>query len=154
MKSHLLAGIICLALLSCKTYAQTNTSNSQTEIKKIPNMKEFILLVRVPVTYSGEQAKAVNPRWEIVLTKWKADDVFVTSFVFPGESYVLSGADRLVKKEPVVTDSLKIVSSIILRATSLENAVELAKACPVVEHGGTVEVREIIPRPVKPTQNL
>jgi hypothetical protein len=154
MKSCLLTGIICLALLSCKTYAQTNSSNSQTEIKKIPNMKEFILLVRVPVTYSSEQAKAVNPKWEIVLNKWKTDDVFVTSFVFPGESYTLSGADRLVKKEAVVSDNLKIVSNIILRATSLENAVELAKACPVVEHGGTVEVREIIPGPVKPTQNL
>jgi hypothetical protein len=154
MKSDLFAGIICLTLLSCKTYAQTNTSNSQTEIKKTTNMKEFILLVRVPVTYSSEQAKAVNPQWDIVLQKWKADNVFVTSFVFPGESYALSGADRLVKKEPVVSDNLKIVSNIILRATSLENVVELAKACPVLEHGGTVEVREITPRPIKPTQNL
>jgi hypothetical protein len=83
-----------------------------------------------------------------VLDKWKADSVFVTSFVFPGESYVLSGADRLVKNSPVVADNLKVVSSIILRAASLENAVELAKVVPVLEYGGTVEVREIPPRPV------
>lgn len=114
-------------------------------------MKEFILLVRVPVTYSGEQAKAVNPKWDIVLNKWKADNVFVTSFVFPNEGYVISGTERLVKKEFIVSDNLKVVSSIILRAASLENAVELAKACPVLEHGGTVEAREILPGPVKPT---
>lgn len=148
MKSYLLMGIIGLASFSCKTYAQTNTPGSQTEIKKSINMKEFILLVRVPTTYSSEQAKAVNPKWNIVLDKWKADSVFVTSFVFPGESYVLSGADRLVKKIPVVADNLKVVSSIILRAASLENAVELAKVAPVLEYGGTVEVREIPPRPV------
>jgi hypothetical protein len=148
MKSYLLMGIIGLALFSCKTYAQTNIPGSQTEIKKSINMKEFILLVRVPTTYSSEQAKAVNPKWNIVLDKWKADSVFVISFVFPGESYVLSGADRLVKKASVVADNLRVVSSIILRAASLENAVELAKVAPVLEHGGTVEVREIPPRPV------
>jgi hypothetical protein len=114
-------------------------------------MKEFILLVRVPLTYSSEQAKAVNPKWDLVLKKWKEDNVFVTSFVFPSESYVLSGADRLVKKEFVVSDNLKVVSSIVLRARSLESAVELAKVSPVLEYGGTVEVREIQPRPVAPT---
>lgn len=148
MKSYLLTGIIGLASFSCKTYAQTNPPGSQSEIKKSINMKEFILLVRVPTTYSSEQAKAVNPKWNIVLDKWKADSVFVTSFVFPGESYVLSGADRLVKNSPVVADNLKVVSSIILRAASLEKAVELAKIAPVLEYGGTVEVREIPPRTV------
>jgi hypothetical protein len=111
-------------------------------------MKEFILLIRVPVTYTAEQAKAVNPKWDKVLDKWKADSVFVTSFVFPTGSYVLSGADRTVKKESVVSDNLKVVSNIILQAASLEDAVELAKVCPVLEVGGTVEVREIQPGPI------
>lgn len=151
MKSNLLAGIICLAFLSCKTYAQTNASNPQSEIKKSNKMKEFILLVRVPTTYSSEQAKAVNPKWDIVLAKWKADSIFVTSFIFPSEGYVLSGTDRLTKKEAVISENLKVVSSIILRSANLETAIELAKVCPVLDYGGTVEVREIPPRPVKPT---
>ena len=113
-------------------------------------MKEFILLVRVPVSYSGEQAKAVNPQWNEVLNKWKADSIYVTSFVFPGESFVLSGSDRMVKKEFVVADNLKMVSNIILNAKNLEEAVELAKVCPVLEHGGSVEVREVQPRQVVP----
>jgi hypothetical protein len=108
-------------------------------------MKEFSLLVRVPVTYSSEQAKAVKPKWDQVLEKWKAGDLFVTSFVFPGAGYVVSGANRTVKKETVVSDDLKVASNIILRATSLEEAVELAKDCPVLEYGGTMEVREVQP---------
>jgi len=142
MKPSILAGLLCLVLYSGRSYAQTTKSD--------PQMKEFILLVRVPVTYGGEQAKVVNPQWNKVLDKWKADNVFVTSFVFPTESYVLSGADRTVKKEMVISDGLKVVSSIILHARSLENAVELAKACPVLAYGGTVECREVWPRTVQP----
>ena len=150
MRSSLLAGIICLALCSSKTYAQTNAPVSQTEIKKIIKMKEFMLLVRVPLSYSGEQAKLVNPKWDAVLAKWKADSVFVTSFVFPGESFVVSTTDRTVKKESVVSDNLRMVSSIILRAENVENAIELASVCPILDYGGTVEVREIPQRPAPP----
>lgn len=151
MKANLLAGIVCLTLLGSNTYAQTANSDLST-IKKTTKMKEFILLVRVPTTYSTEQAKAVNPKWDIVLAKWKADNTFVTSFVFPGESYVLSGAERLVKKEVVVSNNVKVVSNIILLAASLEEAVDLAKACPVLDHGGTIEVREIPPRATQATK--
>lgn len=112
-------------------------------------MKEFMLLIRVnAVSYTAEKAKAVNPDWNKVLEKWKADSVFVTSFVFPGESYVLSGPERTVRKEAVVSNDLKVVSAIVLRAADPETAVELAKACPVLDHGGTVEVREVPPRAV------
>lgn len=131
-------------------HAQAITPDSITATNKIKKMKEFILLVRVPTTYTAEQAKAVNPEWDIVLNKWKADNYFVTSFVFPGESHVLEGANGPVKKEPVLSGNVKAVSSIILRAANTEEAVELARACPILNYGGTVEVKEIQPRPVRP----
>lgn len=152
MKSNRLAGIICFILFSCTTNAQTDSSGPQIQIKTATKMKEFILLVRVPLTYTREKAEEVNPKWEIVLRNWKAENVFVTSFAFPQESYVLSGADRSVKKESVVSQNLRVVSSIILRAGNLENAVELAKVCPILEHGGTVEIREIVSRSTQPAK--
>lgn len=109
-------------------------------------MKEFMLLVRVPVTYTSEQAKAINPAWELVVAQWKADNNFVSSYVFPGESFVLTGTNRQVKNRAVLSDNRKLVSSIILRTTSLAAAVELAKVCPVLNHAGSVEIREIPPR--------
>ena len=141
MKATCLAAMLCFTLWSGKASAQSNDSKQNPA-----KMKEFILLVRVPTTYSPEQAKAVNPKWDIVTNKWKADNDFVTSYVFPGESYVLSGAERSVKNEAVVSDNLRLVSSIILRSSSLEQAVEMAKSCPVLEYGGSIEVREIPPR--------
>lgn len=34
---------------------------------------------------------------------------------------------------------------------NIEGAVDLAKTCPILEYGGSVEVREIPQRPAKPT---
>jgi hypothetical protein len=150
MKSNLLAGLMCLSLCCGNLYAQTKAPDTAAQTQKTTKMKEFILFVRVPVTYTTEQAKAVNPEWTLVTDKWKADGIFVTSFVCPNDSYVISGADRAVKKDYVVSDNLKIVSNIILLAENVEQAVALAKACPILEYGGSIEVRAVQPRVTKP----
>jgi hypothetical protein len=43
MKTNLLIGIICLTLFSSKTYAQTATVNSQTEVKKSEIMHQIFI---------------------------------------------------------------------------------------------------------------
>jgi hypothetical protein len=150
LKSNLIAGFIGLALFCGNTDAQTNTAGAPSKTTKTTRMKEFILFVRVPVSYTTEQAKKANPEWTLVTDKWKADGIFVTSFVCPYDSYVISGTERSVKKETVVANNQKIVSNIILLAENLEKAVELAKACPVLQYGGSIEVRAVQPRVVQP----
>lgn len=148
IKTCTLFGIISLILICHSSYAQINSSKTKTE--KLIRMKEFSLLVRVPLVYSNEQAKAVNPAWEKVIEKWKRDGVYIYSFAFPGESYVVAGAEKSIRKEAVVASNLRVVSNIMLRAASVENALELAKDCPVLKYGGSVEVREIPSRAVFP----
>ena len=111
-------------------------------------MKEFILLVRVPVSYNSEQAKAADPEWTKLLDRWRNDRVYVTSFVFPTESFVISGKERTIRNEFVISDNRRVVSSIVLLAADMKDAIEFAKACPVLEYGGSIEVREVQPRVV------
>jgi hypothetical protein len=106
-------------------------------------MKQYSLLVRVPDTYGTEQAKSAGPQWEKVIEQWKADEVYVLSFAFPGDSYTVTGKEKLIKKETVLSDNLKAVSNIVLQAKTIEEALDLAKSCPVLLYGGKVEVREI-----------
>lgn len=111
-------------------------------------MKEYSFLVRVPVTYSKEQVTAANEKWNMLLNQWKTDSIYIISFPFPTDGYVVAGKDKAVRKEIVISDNLKVVSNIFLRANTMESAVEMAKSFPVLEYGGTVEIREILPRPV------
>ncbi len=110
-------------------------------------MKQFSLLVRVPVTYTTEQAIAVGPQWNELLDTWKAEDVYIISFAFPGESFTVTGAEKTIKKEIVLSNDLKAVSNLVIQAEDITQAIERAKQCPILVHGGSVEVREI-PRPV------
>lgn len=133
---------------SCSLNAQPINTNPQNETKTQSNMKEYILLIRLSTTYTPDQVKVAKETWNKILQKWKADGTYVISFVFPSESYVLSGSERSMVKESVVANNLRVVSSIILLASTLEEAVEIAKVCPILDQGGTVEVREVQPRPV------
>jgi hypothetical protein len=147
MKSGLLAIIICSILICCKTYAQTGIDTSQSKSKK---MKQFSLLIRVPNSYNSEQAKTVNPQWDKLIEKWKAEGVYILSFAFPGKSYTVSGTEKKIKKETVLSDNLKVVSNIVIQAENIERALELSKSCPILLYGGTVETREI-PKPIQMT---
>jgi hypothetical protein len=140
MKTSLLMIIICQALICGKASAQTIITESQP---KKDDMKQFSLLVRVPETYGIEQAKLAGPQWEKLLKQWKTEGVYIVSFAFPGESYTVSGTEKLVKKETVLSNNLKVVSNIVLKAKTMEQALELAKSCPILLYGGSVEVREI-----------
>ena len=106
-------------------------------------MKQFSFLVRVPDSYNTEQAKQVNPLWDKTIEQWKADGVYVLSFAFPGKSFTVSGAEKSIKEEVVLSGKLKVVSNLVLQAETMEKALELAKSCPILLFGGSVEVREI-----------
>ena len=109
-------------------------------------MKEYILINRVPENYDRTEAQKINEAWNIVTNKWKEDEIFIYSFVFPNKGYEIAESDRVVNNGYVLTNKLKVVSVIVIKANDLESAVELAKACPILDQAGTIEVREIMER--------
>lgn len=123
------------------------TISPTINLSKSFQMKQYSLLVRVPSDYSTETAKAVNPAWEKLLQQWKEEQVYVISFAFPGESFTVSGKEKAEKKESVLSGNLRVVSNLVVQAESMEKALALAKRCPILEFGGSVEVREI-PKPL------
>jgi hypothetical protein len=129
-----------LALTTCDTQAQQDFKN---ELNQTVTMKDFSLLVRVPITYTTEDAKTVGAHWDELLAKWKRDKVYVVSFAFPGKSHVITGPEKELTTVPVLSDNLRVVSNIVLRLPSIEDAIALAKEFPILAYGGSVEVREI-----------
>ena len=113
-------------------------------------MKEFMLIVRVPVTYTPDDANSVTAIWDKLTDGWKMDGIFVTSFVFPSSGFVISDGGVKARRETVVTHGLKIVSAIVLKASDFEEVIEKVKQCPILQQKGNVEVAEIMARPSGP----
>lgn len=143
MKTKLVALLLGLAVSLPYLYAQTGSISSSATVKKSGIMKTFIVLVKVPVSYTPAQAKEVHPKWRKALNQWKSDGVYITSFAFPGESLVADSADKKGSLKTVTGDGRRLVSNILLRAETLEQATAIAGICPVLEYGGAIEVREV-----------
>lgn len=136
--------MLCLLLIK----PQHNLSSmSFDQLQQKSKMRQFSLLVRVPISYTSENAKTAFPDWEKLIEDWKSSNVYVLSFAFPGDSFTVSGPDKIPGQEPVLSGSLRVVSNIVLQTESFQQAVDQAKRCPILAYGGSVEVREI-PNPI------
>ena len=112
-------------------------------------MQEFLLLFRRsnynnPNT-TPEQVQAFAAKWQ----QWAADLAKQDAVVAPGQRLTLEG--KVLKPGGVITDGpfvevREILGGfMIIRAASLDDATTLAHGCPVIEDGGCVEVRPLIP---------
>jgi hypothetical protein len=117
-------------------------------LKKINDMKDFLLVFRADYSnmiWQGtpEEMQATTKRW----MDWIGGIAAQNKLADRGNRLAVSG--KVVNPGNVVTDGpyTEIKESIggysIVKAASLDEAVELAKGCPIYAAGGNVEVREI-----------
>jgi hypothetical protein len=62
---------------------------------------------------------------------------------------VVRGKDKVVTDGPYVEAKDIVLGFIVVTAASLDEAVQLASGCPIVEGGGSVEVRPVATLPVQ-----
>jgi hypothetical protein len=113
-------------------------------------MKDYLLLFR------GGDSRRVDAQkdpaeWQAHMLKWRSwmeslgkEGKFVSGLPLGQEGSVINGSAKKVTDGPF-TEGKEIVGGyLIIKANDLEEAVELSKSCPVLEHEGTVEVRELM----------
>lgn len=110
-------------------------------------MKEFILLFRTDYSKmpkaTPEEMQATTKRW----MDWIGGIAAQNKLSSRGNRLTSDG--KVVRPDNVVTDGpyTEIKESIngysILKVDSYEEAVKIAKGCPILSVGGNVEVREI-----------
>lgn len=110
-------------------------------------MKEFLFLYRADYSNmpqgTPEQMEAMMKKW----MDWLGSIAAQNKLTSQGNRLENSG--KVVKENNVVTNGpyTEIKESLggysIVKADSYEDAVELAKGCPIFGNGGNVEVREI-----------
>ena len=112
-------------------------------------MEEFLLVFRRYTVsdnqQSPEQLQAMMKPWQDWMGGLAAQNKLVSS----GNRLAAAGKvlkpDNVITNGPYVEIKETIGGYIIIRADSIDEAVELSKGCPILKVGGNVEVRAIIP---------
>ena len=109
-------------------------------------MKDFMFIFRGgldPATASPQDMQNNMQKWFGCVEDLKKRNIYAA-----GEALTPEG--KTVRTQTVVTDgpfaeSKELVGGFfVVKANSLDEAVELAKSCPDLPLGGTVEVREVM----------
>lgn len=113
-------------------------------------MKEFLLIFRrdtsgADAQISPEQIQAMMKPWQ----DWMGSIAAQNKLVDQGNR--LEGDGKVVKPNNIITNGPYVETKeaiggyTIIKAASLEEATEISKNCPILQVGGNVEVRAIIP---------
>jgi len=112
-------------------------------------MKNFIFLFRFQ---DGYDPKALSPEdFKAAATKWRAwsENLARDGRMTPGQQLsmsakVVAGSQRRVHDGPFAEGKEVVGSFCTVKARDIDEAVEIAKACPICEYEGSVEVRETV----------
>lgn len=113
-------------------------------------MKEFLLVFRNEnlkndSPLSPEQLQAMMQPWQVWMDKLAVQNKLVSSGNRLASDGTVLKPNNVITNGPYVELKETIGGYIIIRADSLEEATELSKGCPILNIGGNVEIRMIVP---------
>lgn len=112
-------------------------------------MTEYLLLFRGGDSARTEEQQSPE-KWQAHMQKWMQwmgelteQGKFVGAQPLKVGGKLISGTNKVVTDGPFIEGKEMVGGYLICKAESLEEAVEISKGCPILEHDGIVEVREI-----------
>lgn len=109
-------------------------------------MTDFMFLFRggdTQVHQSPEEMQQHMQRWMVWIDKLRKAETFKAGDPLEPGGKVVGGASRVITDGPFAESKEVVGGYLLITAKSLEDAVEIAKGCPIFAHGGSVEVRPI-----------
>jgi hypothetical protein len=109
---------------------------------------EFMFLFRFEPTnnYQPTEADMVESQqaWGAFIGNIAIQERLVSTYQlgFSGKQIF---ADKSIADGMSVLANQSLGGNMVVRANSLDHAVEMAKGCPILQMGGTVEVRDVVP---------
>ena len=112
-------------------------------------MNDYLLLFR------GGDARRLNEqkdpdRWQAHMAKWKTwmeklgqQGKFISGQPLEEGGAVITGSEKAITDGPFTEGKEIVAGYLMIRANDQAEAIELSKDCPVLEHEGIVEIREM-----------
>jgi len=112
-------------------------------------MKEYIFLLNSPTNPLSEaDAQQMRLQWGRLTTRLREEQKFVEGYIFSATGHTVNGSpERTVMPVIFVHNNIMASGCLIIRSNSMDEALKLAQLCPILDFGGTVEVRERMPQP-------
>ncbi len=112
-------------------------------------MKEYMYLFRggdaTRRQQSPDEMQEHMQKWGAWMESLGKSGNLVTGLPLDDDGKVVKKSGEVITDGPF-TEGKEIVGGyLIVKANDLDHAAELSKACPIFEHDGLVEVREILP---------
>lgn len=110
-------------------------------------MKEFLMLIRENPEYgnfSPEEMQEEMERHMQWVEQLMEKGQFKEGNPLEATGSTISGKNKIVSDGPFVESKECISGFYFLLAENLEEAIEIAKGCPSLESGASLEIREVI----------
>ena len=91
-----------------------------------------------------EVVEAHMQKWGAWMGGLKEKGKLIDGLPLSGEGKVVEKAGEVITDGPFAEGAEVVGGYLIVTADGLNDAVEISKGCPIFEHGGNVEVREIM----------
>lgn len=110
--------------------------------------KEFMLLFRFEPNFNYQPSEAelstMHQEWGAFIGGIALQEKLVTTSQLGFEGVKISRSKEL-ENGIYIAENETISGNMIIRANGMTEAVEMAKNCPILNMGGSVEVRDIMP---------
>jgi len=128
----------------------TQNKNNQKQLKKLQmnDLKNFMMIFRFAPNNeyqpTAEEQAAQHQQWGAFIGNLAITEKLVgtNQLGFTGKQL---SADLSVADGINISEGNMVGGNMIVRAKTIDEAVEMAKACPILSMGGTVEVRDVVP---------
>lgn len=111
-------------------------------------MSKYLYLIRGGVgrrlQESPEEMQAHMQKWGVWMKGLAEKGILVDGLPLGKEGKVVTGGKKVVTDGPFAEGKEIVGGYLIVNADSLNKAVEISLGCPIYEHNGILEVREIM----------
>ncbi len=110
--------------------------------------KEFMLLFRFEPNFnfqpSAEEQAQMHQQWGAYIGGLAIQEKLISTHQLGFEG-VQVAADQTINNGINILSNQTLGGNMIVKAQSINEAVEIAKGCPILQMGGNVEIRDILP---------
>jgi len=111
-------------------------------------MKEYLFLFRggdaVRAEQSPEEMQKHMQKWGAWMQGLAKEGTLVGGLPLDKGGKVVEKAGEIITDGPFAEGKEVVGGYLIVKSDSLDGAVEISKGCPIFEHTGSVEVRELL----------